>query len=50
MIDPHHALAHNKIISIDGEIVITASFNFIEGAQEKNAENVRIIRDQAVAA
>jgi phosphatidylserine/phosphatidylglycerophosphate/cardiolipin synthase-like enzyme len=28
---------------IDGEIVLTGSFNFTKAAQEKNAENVRRI-------
>ena len=50
MIDAEHAIAHNKIIIIDGEIVISGSFNFTKAAQEKNAENVLIIRDQALAA
>jgi phosphatidylserine/phosphatidylglycerophosphate/cardiolipin synthase-like enzyme len=35
---------------IDGEIVITGSFNFTKAAQEKNAENVLIIRDMALTA
>jgi phosphatidylserine/phosphatidylglycerophosphate/cardiolipin synthase-like enzyme len=50
MIDANHAIAHHKVIVIDGEVVITGSFNFTKPAQEKNAENVLIIRDQAVAA
>jgi phosphatidylserine/phosphatidylglycerophosphate/cardiolipin synthase-like enzyme len=50
MIDATHAIAHNKVIVIDGEVVITGSFSFTKAAQEKNAENVLIIRDQAVAA
>jgi PLD-like domain len=50
MIDANHAIAHNKIIIIDGAMVITGSFNFTKAAQEKNAENVLIIRDQALAA
>jgi phosphatidylserine/phosphatidylglycerophosphate/cardiolipin synthase-like enzyme len=41
-IDAAHAIAHNKIIIIDGEMVISGSFNFTEAAQEKNAENVLI--------
>lgn len=36
--------AHNKIIIIDDNTVITGSFNFIKTAEEKNAENVLIIR------
>jgi phosphatidylserine/phosphatidylglycerophosphate/cardiolipin synthase-like enzyme len=50
MIDVDHAIAHNKMIIIDGATVITGSFNFTKAAQEKNAENVLIIRDQALAA
>jgi phosphatidylserine/phosphatidylglycerophosphate/cardiolipin synthase-like enzyme len=49
MIDANHAIAHNKVIVIDGEVVITGSFNFTKAAQEKNAENLLSIRDQALA-
>jgi len=49
-IDASHAIAHNKVIVIDGEMVLTGSFNFTKAAQEKNAENVLIIRDKALAA
>ena len=48
-IDDKHAIAHNKIMIIDKEIVITGSFNFTKAAEEKNAENVLIIRDKALA-
>jgi phosphatidylserine/phosphatidylglycerophosphate/cardiolipin synthase-like enzyme len=40
----------NKIIVIDGELVITGSFNFTKAAQQKNAENLVLIRDPALAA
>jgi phosphatidylserine/phosphatidylglycerophosphate/cardiolipin synthase-like enzyme len=50
MIDADHAIAHNKVMVIDGETVITGSFNFTKAAQEKNAENLLIVRDQALAA
>jgi phosphatidylserine/phosphatidylglycerophosphate/cardiolipin synthase-like enzyme len=50
MIDANHAISHNKVIVIDGETVITGSFNFTKAAQEKNAENLLIIRDPALAA
>jgi phosphatidylserine/phosphatidylglycerophosphate/cardiolipin synthase-like enzyme len=43
VIDVNHAIAHNKVIIIDGETVVTGSFNFTKAAQEKNAENVRRI-------
>jgi phosphatidylserine/phosphatidylglycerophosphate/cardiolipin synthase-like enzyme len=50
MIDAEHAIAHNKIIIIDGETIITGSFNFTKAAQEKHAENVLLLRDPALAA
>jgi phosphatidylserine/phosphatidylglycerophosphate/cardiolipin synthase-like enzyme len=49
LIDPEHAIAHNKIIIIDGEMLITGSFDFTKAAQEKNAENLLIIRDKGLA-
>jgi phosphatidylserine/phosphatidylglycerophosphate/cardiolipin synthase-like enzyme len=48
-IDAAHAISHNKVMVINAEIVITGSFNFTKAAQEKNAENVLIIRDKALA-
>jgi phosphatidylserine/phosphatidylglycerophosphate/cardiolipin synthase-like enzyme len=50
MIDAQHAISHNKVVIIDGETVLTGSFNFTKAAQEKNAENLLIIRDPALAA
>ena len=49
-IDAAHAIAHNKIMVIDGHTVITGSFNFTKAAEEKNAENLLIIDDLALAA
>jgi phosphatidylserine/phosphatidylglycerophosphate/cardiolipin synthase-like enzyme len=43
-IDAKHAIAHNKIMIIDRECVITGSFNFTKAAEEKNAENILVIR------
>ena len=48
-IDSAHAIAHNKIMIIDGRVVITGSFNFTKSAEERNAENLLIIRDEAIA-
>jgi phosphatidylserine/phosphatidylglycerophosphate/cardiolipin synthase-like enzyme len=45
-IDAEHAIAHNKIILIDRSVVITGSFNFTKAAEEKNAENLLIIRSK----
>jgi len=48
-IDDKHAIAHNKIILIDRAVVITGSFNFTKAAEEKNAENLLIIRSKELA-
>jgi len=48
-IDSQHAIAHNKIMIIDKETVITGSFNFTKAAEEKNAENLLIIRNKKLA-
>ena len=49
-IDGKHQIAHNKIIVIDGETVITGSFNFTKAAEESHAENLLVIRDAVLAA
>jgi len=46
-IDAKHAIAHNKIILIDDETVITGSFNFTRAAEESNAENLLVIKGHA---
>jgi phosphatidylserine/phosphatidylglycerophosphate/cardiolipin synthase-like enzyme len=48
-IDAQHTIAHNKVMIIDGETVITGSFNFTKAAEEKNAENLLIIHDKDLA-
>jgi len=49
-IDAKHAIAHNKIMDIDGTTVITGSFNFTKAAEESNAENLLVIRSPELAA
>jgi phosphatidylserine/phosphatidylglycerophosphate/cardiolipin synthase-like enzyme len=49
-VDEIHGLAHNKVMVIDGHVVITGSFNFTKAAEESNAENLLIIRDADLAA
>ena len=49
LIDGKHAIAHNKIIIIDGQTVITGSFNFTNQAEDHNAENLLVIRDHGLA-
>jgi len=48
-IDAVHAIAHNKIMIIDGETVITGSFNFTKAAEQNNAENLLVIHDKKLA-
>lgn len=47
LIDRRVAIAHNKVMIIDRRNVIAGSFNFTKAAQERNAENVLFIRDDA---
>jgi phosphatidylserine/phosphatidylglycerophosphate/cardiolipin synthase-like enzyme len=44
-IDPHHAIAHNKIMIIDRRTVITGSFNFTNQAENENAENLLVLKN-----
>jgi len=48
-IDSKHAIAHNKVMVVDGRTVITGSFNFTKSAEERNAENLLVIRDERIA-
>jgi len=48
-IDTKHAIAHNKVMIIDGVIVMTGSFNFTNAAEDRNAENLLIVRDKFLA-
>lgn len=49
-IDAEHAIAHNKIMIVDGRVVVTGSFNFTKSAEEHNAENLLVIHDPGLAA
>jgi len=44
-IDAQHAIVHNKVMGIDSATVITGSFNFTKAAEEKNAENLFVIKE-----
>lgn len=48
-LDTKHAIAHNKIMIIDRETVITGSYNFSKAAEEKNAENLLILKNKELA-
>ena len=41
-IDAAHAIAHNKVMLIDGATLVTGSFNFTKAAQKGNAENLLV--------
>ncbi len=44
LIDPTHAIAHNKVMVIDRRTLITGSFNFTHQAEIENAENLLILK------
>jgi phosphatidylserine/phosphatidylglycerophosphate/cardiolipin synthase-like enzyme len=48
-LDGSHVIAHNKVIIIDRETVITGSFNFTNAAETKNAENVLVVKSKELA-
>lgn len=45
LIDDKHAIAHNKVMVIDSATILTGSFNFTKGAEERNAENLLVIKE-----
>ena len=49
LIDAEHAIAHNKIMIIDGYLVLTGSFNFTRAAEDNNAENLLVLNDPVLA-
>jgi phosphatidylserine/phosphatidylglycerophosphate/cardiolipin synthase-like enzyme len=49
LIDPQHAIAHNKVMVLDDYQVLTGSFNFTRAAEENNAENLLVINDPVLA-
>ena len=50
LIDDKVAIAHNKVMVIDGSTVLTGSFNFTNAAESNNAENLLVIHDATLAA
>ena len=47
LVDPVPGIAHNKIIIIDKNIVLTGSYNWTNAAEMRNAENLLIINDRS---
>lgn len=44
LIDARHAIAHNKVMVIDGATLLTGSFNFTRQAEHENAENLVVLK------
>ncbi len=49
-LDGNPRLMHNKVIIVDGQTVITGSYNFSNNAEHINDENTLIIHNQDIAA
>lgn len=49
LIDSKPAIAHNKVMVIDDQTVITGSFNFTNSAQSRNAENLLVLKSSELA-
>jgi phosphatidylserine/phosphatidylglycerophosphate/cardiolipin synthase-like enzyme len=48
-LDGSHHAAHNKVMILDGQVVISGSCNFTKHSERDNAENLLVIRDKALA-
>lgn len=49
-LDTNPANMHHKVMIIDGQVVITGSYNFSRSAEERNDENVLVIENKGLAA
>jgi phosphatidylserine/phosphatidylglycerophosphate/cardiolipin synthase-like enzyme len=49
-LDGQQPIAHNKVIILDGQTVITGSYNFTKQAETENAENVLVIHGKPAIA
>jgi len=47
--DTNPYLMHNKVMVVDGLIVLTGSFNWSRSAEERNDENLIVIRSEYIA-
>jgi len=50
LVDKPPGLIHDKVMIIDGEVVVTGSFNYTYSAEHRNVENLLVIRDPVLAA
>lgn len=49
LFDQKPAIAHNKIMIIDKNIVITGSYNWTNAAEDRNAENLLVLHQAMIA-
>jgi phospholipase D len=49
LVDRVSGIAHNKVMVLDHKKVVTGSYNFTTGADNRNAENLMLIEDKFVA-
>jgi len=49
LVDAVPGLMHNKVMIVDGATVVTGSFNYTWSAEHRNAENLLVIHDPALA-
>jgi phosphatidylserine/phosphatidylglycerophosphate/cardiolipin synthase-like enzyme len=45
-LDGEHPIAHNKVMLVDGQMIITGSFNFTKSADAEHAENLLVIQNK----
>ncbi len=50
LLDGNPRLMHHKVIIIDGQVVVTGSYNFSNNAEHNNDENTLIIYNSSIAA
>jgi phosphatidylserine/phosphatidylglycerophosphate/cardiolipin synthase-like enzyme len=48
--DSQYAIAHNKVIVVDQQTVLTGSFNYTRQAENSNAENLLVLSNKPVLA
>ena len=48
-VDGNKGQMHHKVMIIDGQIVVTGSYNFSNSAETRNDENLIVIYNQPIA-
>ncbi len=48
-LDGKHAVMNNRVMIIDGKVVMTGSFNFSPASETMNAENILILQSKELA-